>query len=147
MVKTLLGGLLLIFAVKIYLGKDDPDTPPPRWMTALEKAKPGVMFGIGALLSLVQIRFVLLMLAGATIISEAQLATVQTVIALLFLIVAVLWAQLLPIILYVAMGDRAQSALDTLNTWLARNQRMVNVVVLGLFGVVLLVQGLPGLLS
>jgi hypothetical protein len=44
------------------------------------------------------------------------------------------------------MGDRAQAVLETMNLWLARNQRMVNVVVLGLFGIVLLLQGLIGLL-
>jgi hypothetical protein len=146
-VKTILGGLLLILAVKIYLGEDDPDAPPPKWMTALEKASSGAMFGIGALLSIVQIRFVLLMLAGATIISDAHLPAVQTIIALIVLVLAVTWVQLLPIVLYLVMGDRAQAMLDSLNDWLARNQRMVNVVVLGLFGIVLLGQGLPGLLS
>ena len=146
-VKTILGGLLLILAVRIYLGEDDPDAPPPKWMTALEKASSGAMFGTGALLSIVQIRFVLLTLAGATIISDAHLPAVQTIIALIVLVLAVIWVQLLPIVLYVVMGDRAQAMLDSLNDWLARNQRMVNVVVLGLFGIVLLGQGLPGLLS
>ena len=32
-----------------------------------------------------------------------------------------------------------------MNVWLTRNQRMVNVVVLGLFGAVLLAQSLPEL--
>jgi hypothetical protein len=146
-VKTILGGLLLILAVKIYLGEDDPDAPPPRWMTALEGASSGAMFGIGALLSIVQVRFVLLMLAGGTIISDAHLMAVQTIIALIALVLAVIWVQLLPIVLYVVMGDRAQAMLDSLNKWLARNQRMVNVVVLGLFGILLLAQGLRGLLS
>jgi hypothetical protein len=146
-VKTMLGGLLLILAVKIHLGEDDPDAPPPKWMTALEMASSGAMFGIGALLSIVQIRFVLLMLAGATIISDAHLPVVQTTIALIVLVLAVIWVQLLPIVLYVVMGNRAQDMLDLLNDWLARNQRMVNVVVLGLFGIVLLGQGLPGLVS
>jgi threonine/homoserine/homoserine lactone efflux protein len=146
-IKTILGGLLLILAVKIYMGEDDPDAPPPKWMTALEKASSGAMFAIGALLSIVQIRFVLLMLAGATIIVDANLPAVQTIIALIVLVLAVIWLQLLPIVLYVVMGERAQAMLDSLNDWLARNQRVVNVVVLGLFGILLLAQGLPGLLS
>jgi hypothetical protein len=145
-IKTLLGGLLLVLAVKSYLGEDDPDAPPPQWMLALDKANPGVLLGIGFVLSIVQMRFVLLMMAGATSIAEAQLSPVQVVISLVVLILAMIWPQLLPIVLYVVMGDRAQAMLDTMNRWLARNQRMVNVVVLGLFGVVLLSQGLIGLL-
>lgn len=145
-IKTLLGGLLLVLAVKSYLGEDDPDAPPPKWMSALDKANPGVLLGIGVLLSIVQFRFVLLMMAGATSIAEAQLSLVQVVISLAVLILAMIWPQLLPIVLYVVMGDRAQAVLESMNHWLAQNQRMVNVVVLGLFGVVLLSQGLVGLL-
>ena len=145
-IKTLLGGLLLVLAAKSYLGEDDPDAPPPKWMSALDKAKVGVLLGIGFLLSIVQLRFVLLMMVGATSIAEAQLSTVQVVISLAVLILAVIWPQLLPIVLYVVMGDRAQTMLESMNSWLAHNQRIVNVVVLGLFGVVLLAQGLTGLL-
>jgi len=145
-IKTLLGGLLLIMAVKSYLGEDDPDAPPPKWMSALDKAKPGALLGIGFLLSVVQLRFVLLMMAGATSIAEAQLSTIQVVISLAVLILAMIWPQFLPIILYAVMGDRAQAMLGSMNDWLAHNQRMVNVVVLGLFGLVLLAQGLTGLL-
>jgi hypothetical protein len=86
------------------------------------------------------------MLAGATSVAEAQLPTGQTIVALLVLILTVIWAQLLPIIVYVIMGKRAQAMLESMNTWLARNQRMVNVVVLGLFGLILLWEGLSGLL-
>jgi hypothetical protein len=145
-IKALLGGLLLILALKIYLGEDDPDAPPPKWMSALDKATPVALFGIALLLSVVQLRFVLLMLAGATSVAEAQLPTGQTIVALLVLILTVIWAQLLPIIVYVIMGKRAQAMLESMNTWLARNQRMVNVVVLGLFGLILLWEGLSGLL-
>lgn len=145
-IKALLGGLLLIFALKIYLGEDDPDAPPPKWMSALDKATPVALFGIALLLSVVQLRFVLLMLAGATSIADAQLPTGQTIVALLVLILTVIWAQLLPIIVYVIMGKRAEAMLESMNTWLARNQRMVNVVVLGLFGLILLWEGLSGLL-
>jgi hypothetical protein len=86
------------------------------------------------------------MMAGATSIAEAQLSPVQVVISLAALILAMIWPQLLPIVLYVVMGDRAQAVLETMNLWLAQNQRVVNVVVLGLFGTVLLLQGLIGLL-
>jgi len=61
------------------------------------------------------------------------------------LVLAVILPQLSPILVFLVMGKNAQSALTSMNVWLTRNQRMVNVVVLGLFGVVLLGQSLPEL--
>ncbi|MEA1979065.1 MAG: GAP family protein [Chloroflexota bacterium] len=146
-IKAVLGLLLLVMAVKSFLGEDDPDAPPPKWMTALDNAGAGALFGIGFLLSVIQIRFVLLMLAGAGSIADAQLSTGQIVVALLCLVFLMIWPQVLPIILYIVMGDRAQAMLEKLNAWLARNQRMVNVVVLALFGIMLLAKSLPGLIG
>ncbi len=146
-IKAVLGLLLLVMAVRNFLGEDDLDAPPRKWMTALDKAGAGALFGIGFLLSVIQIRFVLLMLAGAGSIADAQLPTGQIVVALLFLVFFMIWPQVLPIVLYIVMGDRAQAMLESLNAWLARNQRMVNVMVLALFGIMLLAKSLPGLLG
>lgn len=144
-IKSLLGVLLLVQAIRTYVGEDDPDAPPPKWMTALDKASPIALFGIALLLSVIQVRFVLLMMAGTSSIADAALSSGQVVVALAFLVVAVIWPQLLPILVYLVMGKKAQALLTSMNVWLTRNQRMVNVVVLGLFGVVLLIGGLSGL--
>ena len=144
-VKLFLGVLLLVLAVKSLLGEADPDATPPKWMAAINKANAGMLFGIGALLSVIQIRFVLLMAAGAIIIEEAGLAIGQNIIALLILAFCMIWVLVIPIIVYLVMGDRAVNMLDSMNGWLARNQRWVNFVVLLLFGFVLLRSGLTGL--
>jgi len=144
-IKSLLGVLLLVQAIRTYVGEDDPDAPPPKWMAALDKASPIALFGIALLLSVIQLRFVLLMMAGTSSIADAALSSGQAVVALAFLVVAVIWPQLLPILVYLVMGKKAQALLTSMNVWLTRNQRMVNVIVLGLFGVVLLASGLSGL--
>lgn len=143
-IKSLLGVLLLVQATRAYVDEDDPDAPPPKWMAALDKASPIALFGIALLLSVVQVRYVILMMVGASSIANAALSSSQTVVALLFLIVAVIWPQLLPILVYLVMGKKAQALLTSMNIWLT-HQRMVNVIVLGFFGVVLLVGGLSGL--
>ena len=144
-IKSLLGMLLLVQAIRTYVGEDDPDAPPPKWMAALDKASPIALFGIALLLSVIQVRFVILMMAGTSSIADAALSSSQVAIALAFLVLAVIWPQLLPILVYLIMGKKAQALLNSMNSWLTRNQRMVNVVVLGLFGIVLLVGGLSGL--
>lgn len=72
--KPILGVLLLVLAGKSLVGEDDPDAPPPKWMAMLEKPGVGALFGIGLLLSVVQIRFVLLMMARVTVMMTDELS-------------------------------------------------------------------------
>jgi hypothetical protein len=71
----ILGVLLLILSVRNFFGEDDPDAPPPKILTLLDKWGPVELFGVGFGLSLLQPRFMLLVLAGAALITEARLST------------------------------------------------------------------------
>ena len=103
------------------------------------------LFGIAMVLSVVQLRYVALMMSGVTSIVDADLSSGLVVVALILLVLVVILPQLAPILVYLVMGKGAESVLTSMNVWLTRNQRMVNVVVLGLFGAVLLAQSLPEL--
>ena len=114
-IKSILGVLLLILTIRTYIGEDDPDAPPPKRMTALDKASPVAMFGTAVLLSIIQLRFVILMMAGTSSIVAAGFSSGQVVIALAFLVLAVIWPQLLPILVYLIMGQKAQAMLNSMN--------------------------------
>ena len=144
-IKLTLGIVLLVLAAKTYFAEEDPDAPPPKWMSALNKAGTGALFGIGFILTLIQIRFVLLMLIGAGAIAETQLSAGMIAAAMTVLITVVLWPQLLPLLLYLLMGRRAKDMLGSMNQWLQDNSRIVNVVILVLFGIKLLWDSLSGL--
>lgn len=144
-VKGLLGLILLVMAARSLAGEDDPDAPPPKWMAALDTTSAPALFGIAMILSVIQVRFVALMMSGVTSIIDTDLSSGQVVVALILLVLAVTLPQLAPVIVFLVMGKNAESALTSMNVWLTRNQRMVNVVVLAVFGVVLLAQSLPEL--
>jgi hypothetical protein len=42
------------------------------------------------------------------------------------------------------MGEHGVDAMKSMRAWLVHNQRMINVVVMGVFGVILLFLGLTG---
>jgi cytochrome c biogenesis protein CcdA len=63
------GLLLLILAVRSFFGEDDPNAPPPKFMTILDKMGPVKLFGVGVMLSLMQFRFIALVPVGATVIA------------------------------------------------------------------------------
>jgi hypothetical protein len=136
-IRTFLGILLLIIAVRILLTDQDPDALPLKWKAQLEKISVAVLFFINLLLSLLQIRFVMLIMIGADMINSARLTWTGTVVGLLSLLLILLWPQMLPLAIFLTLSDRRDKALQTLDDWLARNSRFINAGLLGLIGIVL----------
>src|SRR6266581_3851681 len=141
----LFGLLLLILAVRNFFGEDDPDAPPPKFMTILDKMGPVKLFGVGVALSLMQFRFIALVLVGATVIAEARLSTTENFISVLWLALLMVWPMLIPVVVFLVLVECREAAMKSMRTWLTRNQRMINVVVLGVFSILLLVIGLIGI--
>jgi Sap, sulfolipid-1-addressing protein len=134
--------LLLILAARSFLGEDDPDAPPPKITTILDKMGPLKLFGVGLVLSLMQFRFIALVLVGAAVIEEARLSTTENLISVLLLALLMVWPMLIPVVIFLVLGERREAAMKSMRTWLTRNHRMINVVVLGVFGLLLLILGL-----
>lgn len=144
-VYVLLGVVLLIFAVKTFFGEDDPDAPPPKIMVMLDKMGAGKLLVAGFLLSIGQIRFIGLLVVGAAIITNAALSTTENIISVFVLCLIMIWTLLIPIIAFLVMGDRRDIAMKSMREWLNCNQRIVNVAVLGFFGIALLIKGLTSI--
>ena len=125
--------------------QDDPDAGPPKLLTSLKEMSPAKLLVGGFGLSIIQVRFVALMLVGAAIIAESQLPAGQNVVAILALAFLMVWPLLIPVVIYLAMGERRGAAMQSIDSWLSRNARVINVVIFAAFGVVLLWQGLSGL--
>ncbi|UCC52876.1 MAG: GAP family protein [Anaerolineaceae bacterium] len=96
-------------------------------------------------MSLVQIRFVILMLAGVIIITTAELSASQNVILLLILALCMIWGILLPILVYILAGKRANEVLGRMNQWLVKQQRWIVFIFLLIFGVMFLTAGISEL--
>jgi hypothetical protein len=139
------GLLLLILAVRNFFVEDDPDAPPPKFMTVLAKLGPFKLFGLGIGISIIQPRFIIFVLLGASIIAGARLSTTENFIALLILALLMVWPMLIPLVVFLVMGEHGADAMQSMRTWLVRNQRMLNVVVMGLFGILLMLAGLIGI--
>lgn len=139
------GLLLLILAIRNFFVEDDPDAPPPKFVTALAKLGPVKLFGLGIAISIIQPRFILFVLVGASILAEARLSANENLISLFVLALLMVWPMLIPLVAYLVMGEHRADAMNSMRTWLLHNQRMINVVVMGLFGIFLLFLGLAGI--
>jgi threonine/homoserine/homoserine lactone efflux protein len=134
--------LLLILAVRNFFGEDDPDAPPPKFMAILDNLGPVKLFGLGIAISIIQPRFIIFVLAGASIIVGANLPNTENIISILVLALLMVWALLIPVVVFLVMGEHRAAAMKSMRTWLMRNKRMVNVVVMSVFGILMLILGL-----
>jgi hypothetical protein len=136
------GLLLLLLAVRNYFVEDDPDAPPPKFMTMLAKLGPFKLFGLGIGISIIQPRFLIFVLLGTSMIAEARLSTTENFISLFVLALLMVWPMLIPVVVFLIMGERRDEAMNAMKSWLPHHQRMINVVVMDLIGTLLLFLGL-----
>jgi hypothetical protein len=141
-----LGLYLLITAYKLWRGEDDPDAPPPRWLTLMDSLTPLKALVIGVGLPLVSVKLWVFTLGALGTIAEAEVGQPGSMLAYLLFIVLAQALLLIPILMRILMPARSQSMLDDLANWLAKNNRLIVVVVSLVFGLYFLYLGISGLL-
>ena len=141
LLKAILGLLLIAMAVKIALGGDDPEALPTKIVEMFTGLSFIQLFGLGMLVSLFQVRHILLMFIGVTEIIIAGLSIASIALATLILIVMINASQLILICMYLVLTDRADSLLHSIDVWLNQNNRRVAAVI-SLIGVYLLWDGI-----
>ena len=114
-------------------------------MRALDSFTPGRSLAIGALLSGVKPKNLILNASAAAGIAQSGLGGPQQAVVLLLLILVGSLGIIAPVGVYFAMGDKAAPVLDGWKTWLAANNATVMIVLFVVFGVVLIGKGIAGL--
>jgi hypothetical protein len=144
LIKAILGMLLVAMAMKIAMGGEDPDALPSKIMDVFSGISALQLIGLGMLVSLFQVRHILLMFVGMTEIAVAGLTIMGSLIAATILILMINASQLILIGVYMAAADRADALIRSAEIWLIQNNRRVAAVI-GLVGVFLLWDGVNGL--
>lgn len=146
-IKLVLGLLLLVAAWRQFRKRPahGEEAPMPKWMKSLDSFTPARSLAIGALLSGVNPKNLVLNATAAAGIAATGLPGVQQAVVLLVLIVVASIGVAAPVGVYFLMGDRAASILDGWKAWLAANNATVMTVLLLVFGVVLIGKGIGGL--
>ncbi|MBE9227577.1 GAP family protein [Phormidium sp. LEGE 05292] len=141
-----LGILLFIAAYKKWRGQDDPDDPPPKWLTTIDSSTPVKAFGIGLGLPLIAPKLWVFTLSVLATIAAAQLGQPSSTIAFLLFILLAQSLLLLPILIRILMPQKSKSLLDSISAWLTKNNRSIVIVVSLVFGLLFLKSGISGLL-
>jgi hypothetical protein len=125
-------GLLVILSIRSYLGRETSE--PPRWLGALQNAKPTTAFTTGLLLlSVFPSDFVILVTVGVNLAqSGSNLLAAVPFVAATILIAA------LPVLSYLLFRHRAQRAMPKVRDWMNTNSWLVNIIVYVVFIVLIL---------
>jgi hypothetical protein len=146
-IKLTLGVLFLLLTVKQWRSRPGPgeQAAPPKWMTALDTFGSGKSLGLGAALSGVNPKNLVLTIGAAASIAQTGLPGGQQVGVLAVFIVLASVTVAAPLVVYLAMGAKASGLLDGWRTWLAGNNAAIMMVLFVVFGALLVGQGIAGL--
>jgi hypothetical protein len=146
-IKLVLGLLLLVVAWRQFRKRPKPGEEAllPKWMRALDGFTPTRSLAIGALLSGVNPKNLILNATAAAGIAQSGLGGFQQAVVLLVLVIVGSLGVMAPVGVYFAMGDKAAHVLDGWKTWLAANNATVMMVLFLVFGVTLIGKGISGL--
>ncbi len=145
--RLVLGLLLLVLAWRRFKTRPGAgeEASMPKWMRALDTFTPTRSLAIGALLSGVNPKNLILCATAAAGIAQSGLSGFQQAVVLLVLVVVGSLGLIAPVGVYFAMGDKATKALDGWKAWLAANNATVMIVLFVVFGVTLVGKGIGGL--
>jgi threonine/homoserine/homoserine lactone efflux protein len=141
-----LGLLLLLISAYQFRSRPRRGEEPklPRWMTAVEKARPPAALGIGAAMSGANPKNLLLAIGAATVIAESGIAVSQQVLAYAVFAVLATVGVGAPVAFYFALGDRSEERLARLKDWMGRNNAVIVAVICLLMGLNLIGEGIAG---
>ncbi|RDI43642.1 GAP family protein [Nocardia mexicana] len=142
-IKIAVGVALIALAAKQW--HDRADTAEPGWMRALDGFTFPKAVGLGALLSAVNPKNLLLCVSAGAAIGTGGLPGSQETIALAVFTVLAASTVVIPVVGYRIAGERLHGELDTLKNWLQTNNHMVMAIVLLIMGTVVAGKGIGGL--
>jgi threonine/homoserine/homoserine lactone efflux protein len=99
---------------------------------------------LGVLLSAINPKNLLLLIAGGMTIDQAAATTTQKVVPIVVFTLIAATTVALPVLLNLLMGQRAKVVLDSMNTWLRANNATVMATLILVIGFVLVGKGISG---
>ncbi len=148
-VKIVIGLALLRLAWRNWRGHSSPDKAQelPGWIASLESASPWTALGLGAFFSGLNPKNLAFILAAAVAIAQAELTAGEKFIPVAIYILLASCGVAAPVIWHAVDREGASATLAVWRSWLSANYALVMAIVLFLFGVVLVSQGIGGLIG
>ena len=117
----------------------------PKWLTAMTSIGPGRAFVTGAVLTVANVKVLLMCAAAGLAIATADLSRAESWASVAVFTAVAASSVALPVLGYLAAGDRLDEPLNRLKVWMEANHSAMVAVILAVIGVALLYKGIHGL--
>jgi Sap, sulfolipid-1-addressing protein len=146
-VRVALGVILLLLAVRRWRSRPAPGEPgkEPKWMGALDTLTPVKAIGLAILLGALNPKNLALSVAAGVNVAQTGASTGDAIVALVVFVVLASAATGTAVVVFLFGGDGAAGMLNGWKSWLSTHNAAVVAVLLLVFGVFLLSQGIRGL--
>lgn len=142
--KVLLGVLLLVLAMRRWKGRPKPGEPVelPAWMSTVDGFSPPKAFGLGIVLSALNPKNLVLTLAAATSIAQANIGDGQEAMAIAVFVVLASLTVAGAVVFFLVAPKAAARPLESLKDFMSTNNSVIMMVILLIFGAKLLGEGI-----
>ena len=144
--KIVLGVLLLGVAARQWRARPHAgsEAEMPAWMKTIDSFTAPKAAGLGVLLSAVNPKNLLLVVAAAAAISQTGTSAGGQAVALAVFVAVATIGPGAPVAIYFAMGERSKALLDELRSWMAQNNAAIMAVICLVIAAKLIGDGISG---
>jgi divalent metal cation (Fe/Co/Zn/Cd) transporter len=141
----LVGLTMLLSAVGAVVRHEDPDAPPPKWLSVVDRITPANAFGIGTAMILLSVKFWVFTVTAVSAIADANLRAPEGAITFTLFIVLGESTQLALLAIGLLSRERSGPLLERIVAWLIANNRILVITLGTVFGLWFLLKALHGL--
>lgn len=127
--------LFLVTAARELFGDDDPDAPPPKWMSMVTSATPTKAFLLGAGVITVSVKAWVFTLAAISVIGNANVSRPANIGSYVLFVALAASANLLIVGVAAFFPQRSRCLLDRVLRWLQDHDRPIVIAVGLIFGI------------
>jgi len=145
--KLVLGVLLLLLAFRSWKARPaaGQEAPVPKWMNAIDTFTPLKAAGAAFLLSGINPKNLLLIIAAAAAVTQTGASGADQAIAWAVFVIIGSIGIAAPVVIFFAMGDRAAAILQNLKAWMAHNNSAIMAVLCLIIAAKLIGDAISGL--
>lgn len=143
-VRVAIGVLLIAFGLYRWFTRNRSQHTP-KWMTSMTSVGPGRAFGTALVLTVANVKALLMCAAAGAAIGTAALGRTGSWLAALAFTAIAVSSVAIPILGYLIVGERLDPPLNRLRTWMEANHGGLVAGILLVIGVALLYKGIHAL--
>jgi threonine/homoserine/homoserine lactone efflux protein len=136
---------MLLSALGAAVKHGDPDAPPPRWLSVVDRISPANAFGIGTAMIVLSVKFWVFTVGAVTAIAGAGMPLPERVLTFALFIGLGESTQFALLAIGLASPARAKPLLDRIVAWLVAKNRVLVITLGTTFGLWFLAKALHGL--